>query len=75
MSVTKWIVGGLFLIAGLLACSAEWSWAESSKPYGSQGRGYLKQDPIFKCRTNIYDETWERKGYLKEDSIFEYTYL
>ena len=33
--------------------------------------GYLKQDPIFKDRTIIYDKNGDRKGYLRRDSLMK----
>lgn len=34
-------------------------------------RGYLREDPIFKDRTNIYDSQGKREGHLRRDPIFE----
>jgi len=47
------------------------SWADSKQPSHPGPRGYLKQDPLFKDRTNIYDHDGHKKGYMEQDPLFK----
>jgi hypothetical protein len=54
----------------VLAAGTSFSGDKGSSRSSGQS-GYLKKDPIFKDRTNIYDRDGAQKGYIKQDPLLD----
>ena len=61
----------LFVVSSLAALPGISDAAGKSSPSAFGSSGYLKQDPLFKYRTDVFDKDGRPKGYLKPDPLFE----